>query len=341
MSNTRDFIDFSYKNISFSELGILRVSDGSRYSEDLLPPIQDKTVQVPGRDGAYYFGSAYGPRIINIPFAFDCLTEKDLRLLKRLLKDKTPGELELSEVPYKVYNAKITGSTVINYVPFTENGERIYKGEGRITFTCYEPYAHCAGSKKNLKNYSDSSEWNDSAFLINLDGTFDKIGVFDIMPEGPIMGCRVYNPGDKDSDWEIKIPFKENMTAENFKFQLVLLSEDDSGSGALSETERSNEFLSLGRCNAKTSVVNGETVYDSFITINTETRLVEGWINESQKSGNIYNEYLNGSSIFFKINSFVNDDLLLRTPYNFFLVETEDSDYANQNIELKYDYYYL
>ena len=52
----QDYIGFSFgtgkfdettgkeKLIHSSELGIIRVSDGSRFSENLLPTIQDKTV---------------------------------------------------------------------------------------------------------------------------------------------------------------------------------------------------------------------------------------------------------------------------------------------------------
>ena len=54
-----DFLGFTYNGIHSSELGIFRVSDGSRYTENLLPTIQDKTVQVPGADGTYYFGSYF------------------------------------------------------------------------------------------------------------------------------------------------------------------------------------------------------------------------------------------------------------------------------------------
>jgi hypothetical protein len=34
-----DFIGFTLGDIHSSELGLVRVSDGSRYNEDLLPPL--------------------------------------------------------------------------------------------------------------------------------------------------------------------------------------------------------------------------------------------------------------------------------------------------------------
>ena len=70
-----DYIGFKYNNIHSSELGIIRVSNGSRFEENLLPNMQDKTVQIPGSDGSYYFGSYYTSRQINLSFAFDGMTE--------------------------------------------------------------------------------------------------------------------------------------------------------------------------------------------------------------------------------------------------------------------------
>ena len=59
-----DYIGFSYginhktgRPMHSSDLGIVRTSNGSRFDENLLPTMQDKTVQVPGGDGTYYFGS--------------------------------------------------------------------------------------------------------------------------------------------------------------------------------------------------------------------------------------------------------------------------------------------
>ena len=34
-----DYIGFTFGDVHSSELGLVRVSDGSRYNEDLLPPL--------------------------------------------------------------------------------------------------------------------------------------------------------------------------------------------------------------------------------------------------------------------------------------------------------------
>ena len=147
-----EYIGFTYNGVHSSDLGIIRVSDGSRFNENLLPNSQDKIVQVPGGDGQYFFGSYFTNRVITIPFAFDSLDEAQLNKIKKLFGDKKPHDLSFDESPYKIYSAKVTGSTTIKYIPFSEGvTNRIYKGEGTVTFTCYSPYAIC--TKKYLSDY--------------------------------------------------------------------------------------------------------------------------------------------------------------------------------------------
>ena len=42
-----DYIGFTFNGVHSDTLGIKRTSEGSRFNENLLPTIQDKTVQVP------------------------------------------------------------------------------------------------------------------------------------------------------------------------------------------------------------------------------------------------------------------------------------------------------
>ena len=139
-----DYIGFTYNGVHSSDLGIVRTSDGSRFNENLLPTMQDKTVQVPGGDGTYYFGSYYTQRQFSVSFAFDTLTENELAGLKRHFGDKGIHDLIFDETPYKVWSAKVTGTATIKYIPFDEGDtHRLYKGEGSIQFTCYYPFARC------------------------------------------------------------------------------------------------------------------------------------------------------------------------------------------------------
>jgi hypothetical protein len=53
-----DYLGFSYNGIfSINEdFAIYRVSDSNRYDINVTPTMQDKTTEIPGGDGMYYFG---------------------------------------------------------------------------------------------------------------------------------------------------------------------------------------------------------------------------------------------------------------------------------------------
>lgn len=164
---TGDFIGFSYNGVHSSELGIMRTSEGSRFNENLLPTSREVVVQVPGGDGTYYFGSYYTQRQFSISFAFDDLTEAEIATLKAHFGDKGIHDLIFDETPYKIYSAKVTGTATIKYLAFDEgvNKKRVYKGEGTIQFTCYNPFARCAFSSKeindNINEYKSLDKWKD------------------------------------------------------------------------------------------------------------------------------------------------------------------------------------
>ena len=71
-----DFIGFKFGEETSESLRVVRTSDGSRYNEELLPSFSDKTVQVPGSDQTYYFGSDYTERSYSMDVAFDDITEE-------------------------------------------------------------------------------------------------------------------------------------------------------------------------------------------------------------------------------------------------------------------------
>lgn len=144
-----DFVAFSFNGKhSYEDFGIVRVSEGSRYNENLSPTLADKTAEVPGGDGTYYFNTQHKQKVFNISFAFDGMSEAKLREMKQWLNGKDMADLWFAEAPYKVYTAKVTGTPQMKYVCFdqyneeTGKTERVYKGEGSVTFTAYWPYAH-------------------------------------------------------------------------------------------------------------------------------------------------------------------------------------------------------
>lgn len=308
-----DYIGFTFNNIHSSELGIVRTSDGSRFNENLLPTIQDKTVQVPGGDGAYFFGSYYTQRQFNIPFAFDSMTERQFARLKSWLGDKKIHDLIFDETPYKIYRAKITGSATIKHIPFSE-GEtnRVYKGEGTIQFTAYYPFARSA--HKFLKDYdvANLNEWKDASGM-KFEGRYDESNansaLLDIF-NTTFRGFYVYNPGDIESDFILKLNFSNSAIP--------------AGSLYLSSGSQQLNFARMIQKGA-----------DSGIQFNTKLNLVEGIDGAGKKTGNIYNEYIT-SGEFFKIPKIGPDDIIQQ-----FFVDLIEGMAANHNPRLEYDYYYI
>ena len=200
MVTKADFIGFEFAGKHSSDLGIIRTSDGDRFSEQLTPEIKDITVEVPGMHGEYFFGSTYGNRTFEVQIAYDHLTEKQFREMRKLYGIRNIDTLIFDERPYKKYLAKIEspielsyicfdepkrkivgenendkryGVRVVNRIPITETiidedtqeeieietgeyeiqreciypyereegTERIYKGDGSISFVCYFPFA--------------------------------------------------------------------------------------------------------------------------------------------------------------------------------------------------------
>ena len=289
-SRTGDYIGFTYNGIHSSKLGIIRTSDGSRFNENLLPTIQDKTVQVPGGDGTYFFGSYYTQRQFNISFAFDSLTEKQFADIQKVFGDKKIHDLIFDERPYKIYKAKVTGTATIKYIVFDENDSRVYKGEGSIQFTCYNPYAIC--EKKFLiqypeEEYPNKNEWKDASGL-NDDGK-DSNNIELDQCNSNTLTIVTYNPGVKDSDWQMFFKFDDS------PFDDVIINLQDVNG------------LTLNTLKIKGIKRKGQ---DTHVCINTKNNLLEGVICEVRpdkgnvitsvtKTGNLYNEFLSGS--FFKI----------------------------------------
>ena len=83
-----EFTGFEFGGKHSSEFGIYRVSGGDRYDDTLHPEIKDRTTEVPGLNGEYYFGSDFGTRAFDIEIAFDHLTETQFREFRRFFGSK-------------------------------------------------------------------------------------------------------------------------------------------------------------------------------------------------------------------------------------------------------------
>ena len=281
-----DFIGFSFNGYRSEDLGIVRVSDGSRYTEDLVPTTQDKTVQVPGGDGFYYFGSDYTQKPFTIPIAFDGLTEKQFRELQRVFGTKELGKLVFDERPYKYYMVK-SSKPQLKYICFGKDGERIYKGEGTLTFTAYYPFAKSAFKflEKEIeketgkevyvlrKTYSNIEEWAEASGM-------KAQGILDTIPESPTEGVysiSVYNAGDLETDFILKFNGAPGDAVN------IELSQQNVGN--------KKAFLNLKKFGLKNT--------DTGFQINTKTNLIEGF-NAEGLTGTLYNENITQGD-FFKI----------------------------------------
>lgn len=119
-----DFTGFTfvYNGHSYTteELGITRVSDGDRYNEPLIPELEDKTIEIPGLDGSYFYGSDFKARNFSIKIAFDEMTEVQFRLMRQVFGVKHTGLLIFDEAPYKQYRVKIASPPELDFVCFDE-----------------------------------------------------------------------------------------------------------------------------------------------------------------------------------------------------------------------------
>lgn len=277
-----DFVGFTFNDKHSSDLGIIRTSDGSRYNYDLLPTFQDVTLQVPGGDGTYYFGSHYTERQFPIPIAFDSLTEEKFRLLVDTFSTKELKRLIFDEAPYKYYMAKPSGTLQLKYICFDEGGVRIYKGEGTLNFVAYYPFAKSVHKFLNSYSAEDSTEkteWNKYAKLLpnNNNNIYDGTGP----------SINLYNSGQLETDFYAYYSFVgTTIAATNIK-----ISQDPN-----------NRTLSFSSITKKGS--------DNHIRINSKTNLIEGCSNFDAPTGTLYNSSIT-SGDFFKIpllaSTFVSD----------------------------------
>lgn len=269
-----DFIGFSLGDTHSTSLGIVRVSDGSRYNENLLPTLADKTTQVGGADETYYFGTDYTQKSITIPIAFDGMTDAQFRQLRALCASKKLQKLVYDEAPYKYYMVKSTGNPTIKYVSFDEYDAegniagRIYKGEGSLTFTAYYPYARCEHKFLNDEYYAQFKtihQWKAASGLKEAKGTLD----FWYNTDNTVWKIPVYNPGDLEADYKLYFPYDE----KNKKFGLLNVSVNGTILGFGSTFARLDEK-------------------DAHICVDSHANLVYGVDANFNQTGTLYNKFL-------------------------------------------------
>lgn len=213
------FLGFTYNGRHSSELGIVRINTGNRAEMPLSPSFKDSTAEVPGGKGLYYFNTQIQQRQFTINFAYDDLTEEDVRELREWLNPLEQGELIFDEEPYKAYtvkpntqpklsylvfNKEITTETFKLYEPSTvRSSGRLYKGEGAIGLTAYYPYAKAPSKKLSYYNsntkeggFGSQDEWKIAA-------GFDK--------EVQLDSLECYNRGDIETPVTLNFKVAKNI----------------------------------------------------------------------------------------------------------------------------------
>lgn len=304
-----DYCGFTFNGVHTTALGIVRVSDGSRYDETMIPSFQDRTIAIPGADGSYYFDSTYNQRVFNLNLAFDNMSETQMRRFRQVFNGKSIGELIFDEAPYKAYTAKVQAAPQMKYVCFSRTELHqstdlyapdtvytdgvVYKGEASISFVCYYPYARSVYkwlsfyTNENIAEWSKASGMLGSPRALSEDEPFDKAG-----ESKPI---KLYNPGDLDTDWIAFYKF-ENGTNPLTRIN-IFTYEDPFDKTAAGRIEQSCMTFSSNGFIAKED--------DTYFAINSKTQLIEGYtgqifVDGFQRSGTIYNGNIEAGD-FFKI----------------------------------------
>ena len=299
-----DFCGFQFNGVHSSTLKITRVSNGSRYSDELVPNFQDQTALIEGGDGTLFWESFYSQKPINIQIAYDDLSEEDIRKLRQVFNGKDIGELIFDEAPYKAYTVKVQSPPQLQFICFdkTVNSqgesrvERVYKGEGSIQFVAYYPYAKSVHKFLNEfvdADYTNKGEWKAASGMLESQGTIDVPS--NIIP--------LYNAGDIEADWQA---FYE-ITGAGCALNSIILTTTSSPN----VTEGTMVF---------SNITQKKNPNDAYIRINSRTNLIEGCNKYKNPTGSLYNEFLTAGD-FFKIplgyHTFTSDAECKEIRYNY------------------------
>lgn len=323
-----DFIGFTFGGVHSSELGLVRISDGSRYNEDLLPPLQDKKAQIAGRDGEAYFGSQYMTKPIKVPVAFDNMNEKSFSQLRRLLSNKTPQILKFDENPYKQWLVKSASAQSFKWLCFDDTKNRgsetrIYKGEGVLEFNCFNVCANSNilylddaiesydnGKPKYRLGYENFEEWREGSRLRN---SKERIWYYneerDIffketynafpMKGGERKGQFIYNAGDVPIKPKIvcRIPYDKKYVLTK-DISIILYAFDNSPN----DEKEDRDFQKIGEMVISKKIIEQCREYmdkeypqeTPYIIIDSKLKMIKGArdINSIYElTGQIYNKY--------------------------------------------------
>ena len=300
-----DYIGFQFGDYHSHDLGLVRVSDGSRYTDPSVPNFSDTTQKIPGGDGTYYWDSFYTQRTFTIQCAFDKLSEAQVRKIRQVFNGKAEDWLVFDEVPYKKYRVKMQSPPQFKYLTFDENDirpgqtgydyekARTYKGELTLNFISYYPYAISTFKYLNevpATYQSNLSEWKDSVGLIDISVSSPTINAA-IATATSTTTQYIYNPGDLETDCTIRIGIADATAVETIELHVWV-----------SVGSRTDSWTGLADRKIILTGITQQHEYDECIVIDTSTNLVYGEDDPSDgsKTGSLYNKFLT-SGDFFKL----------------------------------------
>ena len=347
-----DFIGFSFNGVTSKSLGIYHVSDGSRYNENLIPNLQDKTANIEGGDGTLYWNSFYTNRPWTLQCAFDNVSELQLRRMRQVFSARQVGRLVFDEVPYKYYIAKVSATPQIRYICFNElnnpNDEeqgthRVYKGDLTIQMVSYFPFAKSI--YKFLDEYTDTNlpQWSESAVLLESQtdpSSENQVDVFKSTGSGTNeWGVSLYNPGDLDADFTLYLNITKILQSTP---QVYIKLQQKTGDTA-------NQYSTIKVLNFKSSSswtrINNDDVW---IRFNSRSQLLEGCyqvetgddFSDSNiiRTGSLYNKFIQSGDFFhLPINSTAQNVYdITKTEYR--IVTPSSINDSNTCCHIIYDY---
>ena len=198
---------------------------------------------------------------------------------------------------------------------YLDKTERIYKGDGSISFICYFPFAKSV--YKQIPISEEESDWVISSGLLTA-AEYATIDKYD--NETGIIN--VYNAGDVPTGFRLYIPFDAG--AESTLEPITLTYKNILGA-------RMADILSIGAITKKNNDVGIliDTNNGLIVGVNSQPVIDQNGNAQYSTSGNIYNEYVEAGN-FFKLQPNLKND-----------GATIEITGGKEGIEIFYDYLYF
>lgn len=298
-----DYIGFTFAGKHSSQFGILSVSSGDRYTRTLSPEFNDIVANVNGADGTYYFGTNLTRRSFQLNCAYDTVTEVDIREMKEWLRPDIVSPLTFDEIPYIQFYAKVSSPPQFSFLAFEdEYGDRVYKGELSISFSCYDPYGYSVN--KWIDNYTDLSPYDGNDIYLMANNVAEWSLSSRLQPKQKYNNyefdvylneqMQLYNAGDMPAHYKLKI---------------------DLGNETSIKISLNDHFLQL------------DNLPGGLVEIDTKKRLV---LLTKDNNTEIINDYITGGDFFLiPVSSFLDD---------IYVMKFNTSNFNSVQIEYQYRY---